>query len=84
MRMTIHKFYCLIFAEIANYCPVSPSDAASYYTGSTNRTIYTYSIMGCSLGYMSAVSSYPLYYCGPFNYTNGVYTKISGDCIRMI
>ena len=66
---------------IPNYCPVSPPGEPAYYTGSTNRTIYTFTTMGCALGYQADTTGYPVYYCGPNNATSGVYTLISGDCV---
>ena len=65
---------------ITNYCPVSPPGEPAYYTGSTNQTIYTYSTMGCALGYQAVSTGYPVYYCGPYNASNGIYTQVSGDC----
>ena len=67
---------------IPDYCPVPPLGEPVYYTGSTNQTIYTYSTMGCELGYKADSTGYPVYYCGPVSATNGNYTQVSGDCIR--
>ena len=75
---------CLILLVIMNYCPVSPPGEPTYYTGSTNQTIDTYSTMGCALGYQAASDGYPVYYCGSDTATNGVYSLISGDCLRTL
>lgn len=74
--------FCKIRAENPIYCPLTPPGQPTYYRGSTNQIIYSYSTLGCALGYQADITGYPVYYCRPYNTSNGVYTLVSGDCAR--
>ena len=71
--------------DIIAYCSPKPeSIPVTYSLGSTtfNRLVDTTSVVGCVTGYSANEAGFPTYRCKPFNLTNGMWTLISGDCVR--